>query len=98
MSKGNEKGNKEKNAGGKNEKKAPKNNPSVSSKESSHVETAPPPGKQRAKGPGSDSGGMPILVDNKIYAKELSRLQVELVKLQEWVRLRLEGGGHFRRP
>jgi polyphosphate kinase len=88
MSKGNEKGNKEKNAGGKNEKKAPKNNPSVSSKASSHVETPPPPGEQRAKGSGSDTGGKPILVDDKIYAKELIRLQEELVKLQEWVRIK----------
>jgi polyphosphate kinase 2 len=29
-----------------------------------------------------------ILVDKKVYSKELSRLQVELVKLQEWVRTR----------
>jgi polyphosphate kinase 2 len=29
-----------------------------------------------------------ILVDKKAYEKELSRLQVELVKLQEWVRLK----------
>jgi polyphosphate kinase 2 len=35
-----------------------------------------------------DSGEKYISVDNKIYAAELRRLQVELVKLQEWVRYR----------
>jgi len=29
-----------------------------------------------------------VLVDKKVYAKELACLQVELVKLQEWVRTR----------
>jgi polyphosphate kinase 2 len=29
-----------------------------------------------------------ILVDNKAYFKELSRMQIELVKLQEWVRFK----------
>ena len=30
--------------------------------------------------------GKPIMVDVKVYSKELRRLQLELVKLQEWVR------------
>jgi polyphosphate kinase len=33
-------------------------------------------------------GGKFISVDNKIYSAELRRLQVELVKLQEWVRFK----------
>jgi polyphosphate kinase 2 len=82
------KGDKQKKVGEKSEKKAPKLNPSVSSKVSSHVETLPPPDKQRMTDSGSNSQGKPIMVDNKIYAKELIRLQVELVKLQEWVRLK----------
>jgi polyphosphate kinase 2 len=36
----------------------------------------------------SDQSGKYILVDNKTYTRELSRLQVELVKLQEWVRIK----------
>jgi len=80
------KGIKEKKVGGKNEKKAPKN--PVSTKESSHVEMPPPLARQRVTGSGSDQQGKPIMLDNKIYAKELIRLQVELVKLQEWVRFK----------
>jgi polyphosphate kinase 2 len=34
----------------------------------------------------SGSGEKAIMVDKKVYSKELSRLQIELVKLQEWVR------------
>jgi polyphosphate kinase 2 len=34
----------------------------------------------------SSPGAKGIMVDEKAYAKELRRLQVELVKLQEWVR------------
>jgi polyphosphate kinase 2 len=33
-------------------------------------------------------GGKSILVDKKVYNKELGRLQLELVKLQEWIRTR----------
>ena len=33
-------------------------------------------------------GGMPILIDKKAYEKELGRLQVELIKLQEWIRFK----------
>jgi polyphosphate kinase len=32
--------------------------------------------------------GEQVFIDKKLYEKELSRLQVELVKLQEWVRLK----------
>jgi polyphosphate kinase 2 (PPK2 family) len=35
-----------------------------------------------------EPGDKYISVDNKIYTAELRRLQVELVKLQEWVRYR----------
>ena len=41
---------------------------------------------------GTRSGANPALklvqVDDKVYARELSRLQIELVKLQEWVRFK----------
>jgi polyphosphate kinase 2 len=55
-------------------------------------------GKKKAKGqeqvavPAPAAANVPvgeqIFIDKKIYEKELSRLQVELVKLQEWVRLK----------
>jgi polyphosphate kinase 2 len=41
------------------------------------------PESKNKKEPGADKS---ILIDKKAYEKELSRLQVELVKLQEWVR------------
>jgi len=33
-----------------------------------------------------DANEKPVLIDKKTYEKELSRLQVELIKLQEWVK------------
>jgi len=79
---------KDKKARGKNEKKEPKQDPSVSPEKSIQAEPLPPARKERAKSPGSAAAIQPIMVDNKMYVKELGRLQVELVKLQEWVRLK----------
>lgn len=36
----------------------------------------------------SKPAGKAIMVDKKVYTKELARLQLELVKLQEWVRFK----------
>ncbi len=46
---------------------------------------APPdPGQKAKKG---KKGKRPGWVSNKVYERELARLQIELVKLQEWIRL-----------
>jgi polyphosphate kinase 2 len=50
------------------------------------VEAVAEPGEKLVAKPALP--GKPIMVDKKVYAKELRRLQVELVKLQEWVRTR----------
>ena len=36
--------------------------------------------------PGGDAGPKKGKIDNKFYEAELAKLQVELVKLQEWIR------------
>lgn len=51
-------------------------------KTDSPPETAP--GQVQAK----SAAAKPIMIDKKLYNKELRRLQVELVKLQEWVRFK----------
>ena len=42
--------------------------------------------KHKANSRDGRKDGKPVLLDNDKYEKELSRLQVELVKLQEWVK------------
>ena len=65
----------------------------ASSKISSKLETEP---KSETTVGGTWSGEKSIMVDKKTYSTELARLQVELVKLQEWVRFKgSEGGGYF---
>jgi polyphosphate kinase 2 len=69
---------------GKNTKDKVVENPPAAMKKTEIVETVQalaqkPVAKQ-------DRGEKYISVDNKIYSAELRRLQVELVKLQEWVR------------
>ncbi len=50
------------------------------------VETQPPEGNILPVRPNLTEEN--ILVDKKVYMEELSRLQIELVKLQEWVRFK----------
>ncbi len=49
------------------------------------LETEPMDGNQRTTGQSMIEKSIPV--DKKVYLAELGRLQVELVKLQEWVRL-----------
>jgi polyphosphate kinase 2 len=58
------------------------------SEESGLAESVPLSGKELVTGSGSEAVTTPVMVDEKIYGKELVRLQVELVKLQEWVRFK----------
>jgi polyphosphate kinase len=56
-----------------------------------HADQASKPAKTNGPGslkPPSPSPDQGILIDKKMYNKELSRLQVELVKLQEWIRFK----------
>ena len=56
-----------------------------------HTETEKPAAaKAESTGPQppAPANGQGILIDQKSYSKELRRLQVELVKLQEWVRFK----------
>ena len=80
--------NKEKNVREKNKRKAPGFDPQTQLKESNHAETVPLPEKKRGTRSGANSALKLVQVDDKIYARELSRLQIELVKLQEWVRFK----------
>ncbi len=71
---------------GKNIKDKAGENPPAKAKKYDKVETQQvPTQKTEVK---QETGGTYISVDNKIYSAELRRLQVELVKLQEWVRYR----------
>ena len=65
----------------KKDKKNKKKHSANGSKKHEHVEALP-----ASTAAVSVSGGQQISVDKKTYEKELARLQVELVKLQEWVR------------
>ena len=78
--------NKEKKAKEKNEKKRPKADPYALPTESNHSESAPAAENKQPAGSVSAPANKTVMVDNKVYLKELRRLQVELVKLQEWVR------------
>ena len=80
--------NKEKKVKGRKEKKEPKIDPSAMPEESGPAESVPLSGKEQVTGSGSDAVTKPVMVDKKFYEKELGRLQVELVKLQEWVRFK----------
>ena len=42
----------------------------------------------RHAGPAVDEGARPAELPDEVYARELTRLQLELVKLQEWIRAR----------
>jgi len=65
----------------KKDKKNKKKHSANGSKKHEHVEAMP-----ASTATVSVSRGQQISVDKKTYEKELARLQVELVKLQEWVR------------
>ena len=65
----------------KKDKKNKKKHSANGSKKHEHVEAMP-----ASTATVSVSGDQKISVDKKTYEKELARLQVELVKLQEWVR------------
>ena len=65
----------------KKDKKNKKKHSANGSKKHEHGETLP-----ASTATVSVSRGQQISVDKKTYEKELARLQVELVKLQEWVR------------
>jgi len=59
--------------------------PVATSKESKKVEVVPEP-QAKTSVPGLTEKG--ILVDKEFYSKELRRLQIELVKMHEWVRIK----------
>ena len=65
----------------KKDKKNKKKHSANGSKKHEPVEALP-----ASTGTVAVSRGQQISVDKKTYEKELARLQVELVKLQEWVR------------
>jgi len=71
---------------GKNGKGKPRNDKPASSKIPDEVEA----GSQVENPPVVVTAptGQCILVDKKVYSQELRRLQIELVKLQEWVRFK----------
>ncbi|HEX9090241.1 MAG TPA: polyphosphate kinase 2 [Anaerolineales bacterium] len=70
---------------GKNSKGKGKHNDINLPAEPIRVETGPQTIVRQAEAPGSNQNS--ILIDKGKYSKELRRLQVELVKLQEWVRI-----------
>jgi len=71
---------------GKNGKGKGKHNNNDLPAEQIKVEMGPQTITKQAEAPGITQNS--ILIDKGKYSKELSRLQVELVKLQEWVRTR----------
>jgi polyphosphate kinase 2 len=71
---------------GKNAKDKSGHEPPGLPKKSDHVESKPEVESKPAVGTGPAEKR--ILVDDQKYSKELRRLQVELVKLQEWVRIK----------
>ena len=78
----------------KKDKKAKKKHSSNGSENQDVVEGETISTKQELASPIPPDGRIPV--DKKAYEKELARLQVELVKLQEWIRAeKAEGGGHF---
>ena len=68
----------------KDKKNKKKKHSAEESKKQDKVEIQPVTGRQHTAESVAPEGQIPI--DKKIYEKELARLQVELVKLQEWVR------------
>ena len=68
----------------KKDKKNKKKHSAEESKKQDKVEVQPGTGGRHTVGSVPSEGQIPI--DKKIYENELARLQVELVKLQEWVR------------
>jgi polyphosphate kinase 2 len=71
---------------GKNGKGKSKDDTAATPKVSDEVK-AKPEGENRG-GVVSGETSKSILVDKKVYSQELRRLQIELVKLQEWVRFK----------
>jgi polyphosphate kinase 2 len=71
---------------GKNGKEKSGSNSAAPAVESTQMETKLEQAKKPASIPSLNEKR--LMVDNKVYSKELSRLQVELVKLQEWVRIK----------
>jgi polyphosphate kinase 2 len=69
---------------GKNVKEKSRNDADVSSKTPAKLEPDLEVKQAGASGPVEKS----ITVNKKVYSNELARLQIELVKLQEWVRLK----------
>jgi len=67
-------------------KKKPEHDPVTSPKKTDRLKAEQDPENKSV--PATTSSEKYILVNNKTYARELSRLQVELVKLQEWVRFK----------
>ena len=68
------------------EKEKPGNEPATLAKKSDGVKAEP--GSEIKQAGVSGPAIKPVLVDKKAYAEELRRLQLELVKLQEWVRFK----------
>jgi len=73
---------------GKNGKGKARKDKAASTKISNEVEAMPELEINRAGVTGPTEAEAGILVDKKIYTQELARLQIELVKLQEWVRFK----------
>ena len=71
---------------GKNSKEKSRNDAAASSKTSGKVEVGPEANIKQEEISGQAEKSM--MVDNKAYTKELRRLQLELVKLQEWIRFK----------
>jgi polyphosphate kinase 2 len=71
---------------GKNGKEKSRDDAAGSSKTSGKVEVAPEVEIKQAEVSGQAEKSM--MVDNKAYNKELRRLQIEMVKLQEWIRFK----------
>jgi len=72
----------------KNGKGKARNDKAASAKIPDGVEAEPEMEINRAGVTGPTDAEACILVDKKIYSQELARLQIELVKLQEWVRFK----------
>lgn len=70
----------------KKDKKAQKKHSADGSKKQDKVEVRPIPVTQHA--PSSITPEQQISINKKTYEKELARLQMELVKLQEWIRFK----------
>jgi polyphosphate kinase 2 (PPK2 family) len=71
---------------GKNSKDKAGNNADTTSKNTDEVEAELELDKKKPMK--AVAGEKTIAVDKKTYTSELRRLQVELVKLQEWVRIK----------